>query len=128
MLFSSFFLWHTNSWERNETKSKGVLTMKIVLQKVHGSGNEFFLIDQMQLDRSFTPLEIDQLRLRLCNRESGLLNGADGLLLVESASTGELTKPVLLLLGGVFVLVVVIGLRYSLKHEKDKEERTDEDE
>lgn len=43
-------------------------------------------------------------------------------------STGELTKPVLLLLGGVFVLVVVIGLRYSLKHEKDKEERTDEDE
>lgn len=86
MLFSSFFLWHTNSWERNETKSKGVLTMKIILQKVHGSGNEFFLIDQMQLDRSFTPLEIDQLRLRLCNRESGLLNGADGLLLVESAS------------------------------------------
>ncbi|OJG25262.1 diaminopimelate epimerase [Enterococcus caccae] len=59
------------------------------MQKVHGSGNDFFLIDETQLERPFTDKEIDALRTHLCDRKTGLLNGADGLLLVESVIGGE---------------------------------------
>ncbi|EOL49381.1 diaminopimelate epimerase [Enterococcus caccae] len=63
--------------------------MNIAMQKVHGSGNDFFLIDETQLERPFTDKEIDALRTHLCDRKTGLLNGADGLLLVESVIGGE---------------------------------------
>ncbi|MBO0472981.1 diaminopimelate epimerase [Enterococcus sp. DIV0840] len=63
--------------------------MNITMQKVHGSENEFFLIDETQLERAFTDEEIDALRTYLCDRDNGLLNGADGLLLVEKVAKGE---------------------------------------
>ncbi|MGX7264973.1 diaminopimelate epimerase [Enterococcus crotali] len=63
--------------------------MNIMMQKVHGSENDFFLIDETQLERPFTDKEIDDLRTRLCDRSSGLLGGADGLLLVEEVVKGE---------------------------------------
>lgn len=63
--------------------------MNIMMQKVHGSENDFFLIDDTQLERPFTDKEIDDLRTRLCDRSSGLLGGADGLLLVEEVVKGE---------------------------------------
>lgn len=59
--------------------------MKMVFQKVHGSGNDFFLIDETILSRPFSEAEIDALRLTLCDRKDGLLGGADGILLVEKA-------------------------------------------
>ncbi|WP_207695657.1 diaminopimelate epimerase [Enterococcus sp. DIV0212c] len=62
--------------------------MNVTMQKVHGSENDFFLIDETQLARPFTDKEIDDLRIRLCNRRSGLLGGADGLLLVEEVVKG----------------------------------------
>jgi len=62
--------------------------MEIQMQKVHGSENNFFLIDETQLPRLLTKNEIDQLRSRLCDRERGLLTGADGLLLVEPVNKG----------------------------------------
>lgn len=63
--------------------------MKIAMQKVHGSENDFFLIDETQLDQPFTEKEIDALRTSLCDRATGLLGGADGLLLVEEVLNGE---------------------------------------
>ncbi|MDA9471846.1 diaminopimelate epimerase [Enterococcus sp. 5H] len=63
--------------------------MNISMQKVHGSENDFFLIDETQLERPFTSKEIDDLRIHLCNREHGLLKGADGLLLVEDVAKGD---------------------------------------
>lgn len=63
--------------------------MNISMQKVHGSENDFFLIDETQLERPFTSKEIDDLRIHLCNRENGLLEGADGLLLVEDVVKGD---------------------------------------
>ncbi|WP_430598099.1 diaminopimelate epimerase [Enterococcus sp. AZ177] len=63
--------------------------MNITMQKVHGSENDFFLLDETQLKRSFTDEEIEDLRTYLCDRETGLLNGADGLLLVERVVKGE---------------------------------------
>lgn len=63
--------------------------MNITMQKVHGSENDFFLIDETQLKRPFSDKEIDDLRTYLCDRETGLLNGADGLLLVGKVIKGE---------------------------------------
>lgn len=63
--------------------------MNITMQKVHGSENDFFLIDETQLKRPFTDKEIDDLRTYLCDKEVGLLGGADGLLLVEEVIKGE---------------------------------------
>ncbi|MCA5014087.1 MULTISPECIES: diaminopimelate epimerase [unclassified Enterococcus] len=63
--------------------------MNLKIQKVHGSENDFFLIDQLQLERPFTKKELEDLRIRLCDRKNGLLGGADGLLLVEASKQGE---------------------------------------
>ena len=54
--------------------------MNVMMQKVHGSENDFFLLDETQFERSLTAEEIEQLRIQLCSRETGLLAGADGLL------------------------------------------------
>lgn len=62
--------------------------MEIALQKVHGSENDFFVLDETLLKEPLTQIEIDQLRKSLCNRHSGLLGGADGILLVEEAEKG----------------------------------------
>jgi len=48
--------------------------------KVHGSGNEFFLIDEDQFDSPFTTNEKEALSRTLCNRKHGI--GADGILFV----------------------------------------------
>ena len=63
--------------------------MTLKIQKVHGSENDFFLIDQLLLERPFTEKELDNLRIHLCDRQNGLLGGADGLLLVEESKQGE---------------------------------------
>lgn len=55
------------------------------IQKVHGSENDFFLIDQMEDATKLSSSEIEGLRKSICSRETGLLGGADGLLLVEES-------------------------------------------
>ncbi|WP_321385742.1 diaminopimelate epimerase [uncultured Enterococcus sp.] len=62
--------------------------MEITLQKVHGSENDFFVLDETLLAEPLTQVEIEQLRKSLCNRQSGLLGGADGILLVEHTEQG----------------------------------------
>lgn len=55
------------------------------LQKVHGSENNFFILDQTQFSKKLSDDQIDQLRKSVCPKESGLLSGADGILVVEKA-------------------------------------------
>ena len=45
-------------------------------------------MDETQFERSLTAEEIEQLRIQLCSRETGLLAGADGLLLVGEGTHG----------------------------------------
>nr|WP_170923068.1 diaminopimelate epimerase [Enterococcus sp. 7F3_DIV0205] len=61
----------------------------MTMQKVHGSENDFFLIDETKLERPLTDKEINDLRIFLCDRDTGLLGGADGLLLVQKVVKGE---------------------------------------
>ena len=57
----------------------------VQLQKVHGSQNKFFLLDQTQLQTPLTKDELVNLAQQITNSATGLLNGADGLLVVSNS-------------------------------------------
>lgn len=59
--------------------------MNIEVLKVHGSGNDFLLIDEMSEVFSFTEEERAKLAIAFCNRESEL--GADGILFVLNSNS-----------------------------------------
>ncbi|WP_110927841.1 diaminopimelate epimerase [Bacillus massiliglaciei] len=61
--------------------------MKIELLKTHGSGNDFFIIDELTADLAFTEEERRDLAVSLCNRESEL--GADGILFVLKSERAD---------------------------------------
>ena len=60
--------------------------MNVMMQKY--TGQKMILLDETQFERSLTAEEIEQLRIQLCSRETGLLAGADGLLLVGEGTHG----------------------------------------
>lgn len=57
----------------------------VQIQKVHGSQNKFFLLDQTELETPLSQRELVVLAQQLTNSQSGLLNGADGLLVVSAS-------------------------------------------
>lgn len=63
--------------------------MELDLIKVHGSENSFFILDETILERPLTEAEIMKVTTTLTNRETGLLNGADGILLITKSSQPE---------------------------------------
>ncbi|MGX7419470.1 diaminopimelate epimerase [Carnobacterium gallinarum] len=65
--------------------------MQIQLTKVHGSENDFFILDETLLERRLIEEELIQLTKVLTNRQTGLLNGADGVLLVGATDHPEAT-------------------------------------
>ncbi len=52
------------------------------LIKVHGSGNDFFILDQEKMERRISEEELQQLAVRVCDRKNGFHGGADGILYV----------------------------------------------
>lgn len=61
--------------------------MNVEVIKCHGSGNDFFLIDEMDGHLSFTEEERAELAKTICNRASEL--GADGILYVLSSEKAD---------------------------------------
>jgi len=59
--------------------------MQLELIKVHGSENEFFILDETLLERPLTQDELVSLTKIITDRNTGLLKGADGVLLVGAA-------------------------------------------
>ncbi|MHC5248867.1 diaminopimelate epimerase [Enterococcus sp. LJL90] len=57
--------------------------MKLI--KVHGSENDFFILDQTQFQQKLTDSQVNQLTQAITPREGGLVGGADGILLVDDA-------------------------------------------
>lgn len=53
------------------------------LLKVHGSMNQFFILDQDELDHALSTAELVKLAPVLCDPHQGPLGGADGLLVVD---------------------------------------------
>lgn len=59
------------------------------LIKAHGSENQFFLLDQTQLTQPLTDQELTALAIKLCSPVTGILNGADGLLVINHATATD---------------------------------------
>lgn len=57
--------------------------MQINLTKVHGSDNQFFILDQRQLEQSLTDSQIKTFTKKVTDRQTGLWQGADGVLVVD---------------------------------------------
>lgn len=55
----------------------------INLLKVHGSQNHFFILDQTELETPLTDNELKSFTQKITNSKSGLLNGADGVLVIN---------------------------------------------
>ncbi|MDO4903872.1 MAG: diaminopimelate epimerase [Limosilactobacillus sp.] len=55
----------------------------VQLLKVHGSQNAFFILDQTQLDHELNDDELRALTRAVTDKDSGLLGGADGVLVVN---------------------------------------------
>jgi len=68
--------------------------MVVKMIKVHGSGNDFYLLDQTQFPEPMTDTQLQQLAIKICKREgAGLYEGADGVLVVDkSEHTGVLGR------------------------------------
>jgi diaminopimelate epimerase len=62
--------------------------MDIQILKCHGSGNDFFLIDELGGEYLFTEEQRQSLIRLLCDRQ-GSLGGADGLLFVQDSPVGD---------------------------------------
>ena len=58
----------------------------VQLRKVHGSENHFFLLDQATLDQQLNDAELTALAQQITNPQTGILDGADGVLVVNSSS------------------------------------------
>lgn len=58
----------------------------VQLRKVHGSENHFFLLDQTTLDQQLNNAELSALAQQITNPQTGILDGADGVLVVNSSS------------------------------------------
>ncbi|MFC6254621.1 diaminopimelate epimerase [Secundilactobacillus hailunensis] len=58
----------------------------VQLRKVHGSENHFFLLDQTTLDQPLNDGELSALAQQVTNPQTGILDGADGLLVVNSST------------------------------------------
>lgn len=58
----------------------------VELLRVHGSHNTFFLLDQTALEKPLSDPELKQLAIHLTDHQSGLLGGADGLLVVNHSN------------------------------------------
>ncbi|MCR1915891.1 diaminopimelate epimerase [Lactobacillus taiwanensis] len=56
------------------------------LYKVHGSQNHFFILDQTELNTPLSESELITLTKKITNPQNGLLNGADGVLVINKAT------------------------------------------
>ncbi|MHC9536773.1 diaminopimelate epimerase [Dellaglioa sp. BT-FLS60] len=56
------------------------------LIKVHGSENDFFLLDQTKLENPLSDEALKNLAIKMCDRNSGLHGGSDGILVVNKSA------------------------------------------
>ncbi|WP_462411889.1 diaminopimelate epimerase [Neobacillus sp. Marseille-QA0830] len=61
--------------------------MKLDIIKGHGSGNDFFLVDEITTGYTFTETERAELAKLICNRETSL--GADGVLFIMNSGRAD---------------------------------------
>ncbi|BDR55826.1 diaminopimelate epimerase [Xylocopilactobacillus apis] len=93
----------------------------VQIQKVHGSENSFFLLDQTILDSPLTQSQLVKLAKYLTNPQNQILNGADGLLVVsDSKHPGTLGKMQVINADGSIASMCGNGLRTVARYLSDK--------
>ena len=95
----------------------------VTLQKVHGSENSFFLLDETQLTQPLTKTQLATLTQRLTDSQTGLLGGADGVLAITDApgTAGEMT---VVNTDGSFAKLCGNGLRTVARYLSEKTGQT----
>lgn len=97
----------------------------IQMQKVHGSQNQFFLLDQTQLEKPLTDPELVNLARQLTDRRTSFLNGADGLLVIsESSHSDALGRMQVINADGSFASMCGNGLRTVGRYLAEKYHKT----
>lgn len=97
----------------------------IQMQKVHGSQNQFFLLDQMQLNQPLSTRELVALARQLTNAQTGLLGGADGLLVISKSQHGSaLARMQVINADGSFAAMCGNGLRTVGRYLAEKYHQT----
>lgn len=61
----------------------------VELLKVHGSENKFFILDQTKLQQQLNDQELSALGQKICDPKSNILDGADGVLVVNNATNDQ---------------------------------------
>ncbi|NVY95612.1 diaminopimelate epimerase [Lactobacillus sp. DCY120] len=96
----------------------------VVLQKVHGSNNQFFLLDQTTLTQALNSQELQNLAQKITKKD--FFGGVDGLLVVDSSSVpAALGKMRVYNADGSRALMCGNGLRtvsryLATKHQQDQ--------
>lgn len=95
------------------------------LYKVHGSENKFFILDQTKLKQPLNRTELSQLGKQITDPQQGLLNGADGLLVINhSDHTDALGKMLVVNADGSFASMCGNGLRCVTRYLAKKYNQT----
>lgn len=97
----------------------------VQLLKVHGSENQFFIFDQTQLDQQLTDEELSKLGIKLCDPKNNILNGADGVLVVNDATDNALAQMRVINADGSEAKMCGNGLRTVSRYLSEKFNETD---
>lgn len=91
------------------------------LLKVHGSQNQFFILDQTVLKQPLSDAELKALTIKLTDPETGLLGGADGVLAIsQSDHPGVLGKMRVINADGSEASMCGNGLRTVARYLSEK--------
>ncbi|GBG93938.1 diaminopimelate epimerase [Ligilactobacillus salitolerans] len=99
----------------------------VKLLKVHGSGNDFFLLDQTKLSEPLNEKEIRTLAQQMCDRKKGTTGGADGLLLVTKSNKGALARMRVINADGSEASMCGNGLRTVARYLAEKNSLTNDE-
>lgn len=95
------------------------------LLKVHGSMNAFFILDQTQLTTPLSDSELVQLATQITNPQTGLLGGADGLLVVNQPTReGAIAQMRVINADGSEASMCGNGLRTVARYLAERDHRT----
>lgn len=95
------------------------------LLKVHGSQNHFFILDQTTLKKPLSDAELAALSRQLNNPQTGILNGADGILVVNhSDHPGVAAQMRVINADGSEALMCGNGIRTVARYVSEKTGKT----
>lgn len=91
------------------------------LLKVHGSQNHFFILDQTELKKPLSDQELAALSREINNPQTGILNGADGILVVDHTDhAGALAQMRVINADGSEALMCGNGIRTVARYVSEK--------